>query len=340
MPVDSHKTYRFSILDQCLRNRHRRYTIDDLVDVCNRGLEKKGYKTVSKRTLQQDLSDMELSPYNARFEKLKDGHKTIYRYAESFSGIKIYEISDEEKDRIDGAISVLERFDGTPQYDWVRFCLQQIVSDEFMSDNRSLISFQNNPDLYGIEHFETLLKAIANKQLLKVSYTPFPFMKDGEVIVRDTETYNLHPYHLKQYNNRWFLIAQAEGMPYIGNYPLDRIESIVPLHKKYIETDIDFEEYFDNGIGVSVNDTIVTVLLKVDKLRYPYIKSKPLHWSQTEIREMETPTHVVIRLTVCLNNELDATLLSYSNDIEVLEPTELRDKIAERVRKMSEIYKQ
>ena len=129
------------------------------------GLEKKGYKTVSKRTLQQDLCDMELSPYNARFVRMKDGHKTVYRYAESFSGIKIYEISDEEKDRIDGAISVLERFDGTPQYDWVRFCLQQIVSDEFMSDNRSLISFQNNPDLYGIEHFETLLKAIAKKQL-------------------------------------------------------------------------------------------------------------------------------------------------------------------------------
>lgn len=340
MPVDSHKTYRFSILDQCLRNRHRRYSIDDLVEVCNRGLEKKGYKTVSKRTLQQDLCDMELSPYNARFVRMKDGHKTVYRYAESFSGIKIYEISDEEKDRIDGAISVLERFDGTPQYDWVRFCLQQIVSDEFMSDNRSLISFQNNPDLYGIEHFETLLKAIAKKQPLKISYTPFPIKIDGEVIFRDTETFNLHPYYLKQYNNRWFLIAQAEGMPYIGNYPLDRIESIAPLHKRYIETDIDFEEYFDIGIGVSINETTETVLLKIDKLRYPYIKSKPLHWSQTEMKEMETTTHVVIRLNVCLNNELDATLLSYSNDIEVLEPIELRNKIAERVRKMSEIYKQ
>lgn len=310
------------------------------MDVCNRGLEKKGYKIISKRTLQQDLCDMELSPYNARFEKLKDGHKTIYRYAETFHGIKIYEISDEEKHRIDGAISVLERFNGTPQYDWVRFCLQQIVSDEFMSDNRSLISFQNNPDLYGIEHFETLLKAIANKQPLKVFYAPFPYMKNGEVIVRDTEIYNLHPYHLKQFNNRWFLIAQAEGMPYVGNYPLDRIESIAPLHKKYIDTDIDFQEYFDNGIGVSVNGTTETVLLKVDKLRYPYIKSKPLHWSQTEIKDRETPTHVVIRLTVCLNNELEATLFSYSNDLEVIEPTELRDKIAGRVKKMSEIYKQ
>ena len=327
------------LLDQCMRNHHRHYTIDDLVDVCNRGLEKKGYKTISKRTLQNDLNEMELSPYCARFDKIKDGHRTIYRYSETYPGINLFEFSDDEKQRIDSAIKVLERFDGTPQYDWVRFCLQQIVSDEFMGDNRLLISFQNNPDLYGIEHFETLLRAIAKKQPLKVSYTPFPYMKDGEVIVRETEAYNLHPYHLKQYNNRWFLIAQVEGMPYIGNYPLDRIEAIAPLHKKFIETDIDFDEYFDNGIGVSINETIESVLLKVDKLRYPYIKSKPMHWTQTEIKEMETSTHVVIRLKVCLNNELDATLLSYSNDIEVLEPMELRSKIADRVKKMSEIYK-
>lgn len=342
MPVDNHKTYRFMLLDQLLRNHHRLYTMDELVSLCNKGLERKGFQTISDRTLRNDLEEITLEPYEARIHKALDGHKMTYRYEDGFYGIKLFDISDEERHRIEDAINVLNRFEGTPQYDWVRFCLQQIVGDEFVDDGRSLISFQNNPDLYGIEHFETLLKAIAKKQPLKVVYHPYPIKskEDDTVIVRDAETYNLHPYHLKQFNDRWFLIAQAEGMPYIGNYPIDRIESIKSLHKKYIDTDIDFDEYFDNCIGVSVKDNVRPVLLKVDKLRYPYIKSKPLHWSQTEIKEMETEKHVVIRLKVCKNFELTTAILSYGSDIEVLEPVDLRDEIAETAGKMMNIYKQ
>ena len=69
------------VLDQCLRNRHRNYTIDDLLEKCNKALAQKGYKAVSKRTIQGDLEQMALSPYNARFEDAMDGHKKIKRYA-------------------------------------------------------------------------------------------------------------------------------------------------------------------------------------------------------------------------------------------------------------------
>lgn len=341
MPVDAHKTYRYFIVDQCLRNRHRHYTIDDLLKSCNIALEKKGYRPISKRSLQQDLSDMELSPYNARFDRVKDGHKTIYRYAEGFSGIKLYEISDEERARVNKAIDVVKRFEGTPQYDWVRLCLQHIVSGDFMSDNRSIISFQNNPNHSGIENFETLLKAIAEKRPLKILYHPYPYKdrkNNDNIVVRKEESYNIHPYHLKQFNDRWFLVGQTEGKEYIGKYPLDRIMSIEPLHKIFKETDIDIEEHFDNAVGVTVFDVVRKVQLKVDKIRYAYIKSKPLHWSQKEIEDKETPTHVVLQLKVCLNNELEAAILSYGNDIEVLEPKVLRNNIASKVKSMYECY--
>lgn len=343
MPVDKQKILRFKILNDCFRNRHRKYSMDDLVRVCSEVMMKTydDPKGVSKRTIQNDIAELQMPPYSICLdESLREGHKRIYRYKDVNYSIPLYDISDEERDKLQGAINVLERFEGTPQYDWVRLCLKQVAGDVFMNENRSIISFQNNPDLYGIEHFNTLMDAIANKYPLKLLYKQYPQNIDGVFCDIPELNLTIHPYHLKQYNDRWFLIAKADGKERMGIYALDRIRSLSPLHKKYVEADIDFDEYFDNAVGVTIKGDVTEVLLKVTKGRYPYIKTKPLHWSQTEMRELESSTHVFIRLKVCLNNELNALLLSYGSDVEILQPALLRDEIASIISKMNYFYKQ
>lgn len=338
MAVDKQKLLRFKVLNECFRDPYRNYTIDDLIAACNRAMDRIDKVGVTERTIRSDIRELEMPPYNIDLvEGLRSGKKRIYKYEKQSFNLPLFTFTDEERERIDGAIKSLKRFEGTPQYDWILFCLKQIASENFHDAN--IISFQNNPDLFGIEHLVDLLKAIADKQPLTISYHPFPKMMDGILTERPGTTLKIYPYHLKQYNDRWFLFAKVKGSDDISNYPLDRITSLQPLNIKYVESGIDFDEYFDNAVGVSVEEEIQEVIVRVSKYRYPYIKSKPIHWSQTELREQETDTHVTLRLRLCLNKELEALLLSYSSDLEVLQPKELRDSIAKRVAQMNDFYK-
>lgn len=62
------------------------------------------------------------------------------------------------------------------------------------------------------------------------------------------------PYHLKQYNNRWFLVAKRKDFDKMSNYAIDRIEGIKETTRTFepLDNDFDFEEFFSDVVGVSV----------------------------------------------------------------------------------------
>ena len=104
-------------------------------------------------------------------------------------------------------------------------------------------------------------------------------------------------------------------------------------------TEIDFSHYFDNIVGVSVKSDEVpqTVKIWVDKEQLPYTLSKPLHKSQTVIEEKEDGG-AIVAIKVIPNFELEQLLLSFGERFEVLAPSSLRDKIADRIKKNMEKY--
>lgn len=61
----------------------------------------------------------------------------------------------------------------------------------------------------------------------------------------------INPYHLKQYNNRWFLFCFNEEYQTISNYPLDRIVSLEELNKEFEPSTINWMDYFEDIIGVT-----------------------------------------------------------------------------------------
>jgi predicted DNA-binding transcriptional regulator YafY len=106
---------------------------------------------------------------------------------------------------------------------------------------------------------------------------------------------------------------------------LDRIVAIYQAPVEYVATDIDFEEYFDDVIGVTFpkDKNLEAVQLKFSESRFPYVTSKPIHWSQ-KIIDVENR---IIEIDVIPNNELTALLLSYGSDVEVIAPESVRDDI-------------
>lgn len=325
MPVDKQVLLRYQVLNDCFRNPYREYDIDALVDACSDAMREKLDMPagVSKRTVQEDIKNLQLPPYSIRLdEDFYRGKKRLYRYTDTNYSLQLYRMDDSERHKIQDAIYVLKQFEGEPLYDWVRTFLMQIEGGLFDENTSPLVSFQSNPDLKGLNLFGQLLQAILNKRVLKIKYAPFG---------KDSYEERIYPYHLKQFNDRWYLIAQAVGYDTLAHYALDRIESFEEISMHYKEADVDFEEYFDDVIGVTVPERLepLDVVLRISNNRFNYIKTKPLHLSQRVISEEEGYT--TISINVKINKELIALILSFGPDVEVIAPANLRAEIKKNI---------
>ena len=329
MPVDKHVLLRYQVLNKCFRNRYREYTINDLVDECNKALRKINKPDVSKRTIQYDINTLEADYGIELDEKLKAARQRLYRYVDTSYNLPLFHINDEERHKLQDAIRVLDYFEGEPTYDWARTLLMQIEGGMFTSESTPVVSFQSNSDLKGINLFGKLLQAIIKKRVLKIKYAPFG---------KDSYTERIYPYHLKQFNDRWYLIAQAVGYDTYAHYALDRIDDFEEIAIKYKEPEVDFSEYFDDVIGVTVPEHYepVDVLLRVSSNRFSYIRTKPLHLSQRIVGEDDG--YMRININVKINKELIALLLSFGSDIEVLAPASLRSMIQKEIYALSYKY--
>ena len=333
MPVDRQVLIRYRVLNRCFRNAHREFDINALLDAVNRELEKHDCQPVSERTLRGDIQRLQESPYYIELdESLKSGKRRLYRYADVSFSLPMVTLDDEDKELLKKTIGMLSQYDDIPQYQWMLTLLSQIENGNGWEGDKRFVEFQNNADLVGIGHFQALLGAIINKQPLCISYKPFG---------KPERSMNIHPYYLKQYNDRWFLVAQTEGFEDLSVLAIDRIDSIKTLHIPFIESNVDMEDYFVDSVGVTVflDRPIEEVRLRVNANRYPYLATKPIHWSQTELKDEATEEYKVVRLKVRINNELETRILSYGEDIEVLAPECLRLRIAERIERLVRKYK-
>ncbi len=309
---------RIKRLNDLLRH-HQGYTLLDLMALLDAG----------ERTVRKDLYQIQQAPYNAKFWNEYRGKERLYRYKDVNYSLPLFDDSDDARKKMSEAMDAIASYKGNPQFEWLNICLMAIEHNG-VSGIENVMSFDNNAYLTGIEHIGTLSDAIVNRYPIKLKYQPYGM---------EEQDLQVSPYHLKQYNNRWFLIGKPMGKDVIYNYALDRIKGVAHLSKPYEETDVDFGEYFDDVIGVSVNEVPVEhIVLMVDKRRYPYLQTKPLHWSQKHWQEKDTEESVCISIDVKPNHELVSTLFSFGSDIVVVSPEFLRNSIKEKLKILWDAY--
>lgn len=326
MPVVKQKLIRHQALDSCFRNRNKRYYIEDLLEACNHALERNDCTPVSVRTIKYDVNEFE-ALYHVNIEHVDDGFgRKYYRYEDTNFTIRQLPISEDELSTLKDTVLMLSRVKGLPQFEWMTELLAKIEAEMHQAErNDNVISFETNAYVTGLEYLNPLFHYIVSQQTIEMDYQPFDKPKVH---------WTLSPYHIKQYNNRWFLLA-ANEQGQIMNIALDRIVAIEPSHAKYQLTDIDFEEYFDDVIGVTIPDVPTEhVLLKFSPRRFPYVHTKPLHHSQ----KVKDKTNGIIEITVKPNRELMALLLEFGDDVEVLQPEHLRREIKEKIQRMQQLY--
>ncbi|MBX2907223.1 MAG: WYL domain-containing protein [Taibaiella sp.] len=334
MPRNKDFTRRIEILDECLRRRQRKWFIEDLLQAVNDKLDDRFDKKVSKRSLYDDLKYLQ-EEKGAPVKKCWEGQRVYYQYEDATYSVLNLPISEEEIVKLKDAVKMLREvndFNLLDDVDTIVNKLEHTIATN-VPENRSMIQFEKHTYADGAEYIDDIFSAIKEKSVLKIIYQPFGAPEPQEWVV--------HPYLLKEYRNRWFLICRRDGSQKVTNLALDRIKKIKNSSLAFVENDLfDADTYYTSLIGVTFpeGELVQDIILKVTGRQVNYVKTKPIHKSQ-EIVEEPTKETLIIRLKLINNYELQAVLLSYTPDIEVLQPIELRNQLKEKYAAMMNVLK-
>ena len=356
MPANKNAVTRYYILDKLLANRYHNYSTEDLCRLVNEELEelkpeKKESWQVSRRTIELDLHYLEYeSPFVAEIEHyqidavsqrtLKTIKKSCHRYADPSFSIFTQKLTDDEKHLLGEAFTLLGQFDGLPNLEG----LERLRESLKVKTGRQIVSFTRNP-LEGKSLLGELFTAITQKQVVELHFHKFDTPETDRSVV-------VFPYLLKEYNRRWYLIAAAEDTGKLLSFALDRLDKFVALPARhYKEYDGDLNECFEDIIGVTLieGNSLQTILFWVSDYSKDYVATKPLHESQRHYKGKKEEElcqqypmldgGAFFSIDCIENYELIRELSSFGKDLLVLTPTDIQQKVRDRLTAQLQAYK-
>ena len=192
------------------------------------------------------------------------------------------------------------------------------------------ILFEDIP--HGTEYLQTIIDAMQQSKELAIDYQPF---------YGHRASYTIQPYAMKAYHQRWYVLGYIKELNAIRNIALDRLLEMTITEESFsFPENFNAEKYYENTVGIFVNDdhSPVKVKLKVYGYQIEYLRSLPLHKSQRETLS-KYDEFCVFEYKLCLTPELSSQILAMGENVEVLEPTELRDEIKRRLNDCLNRYK-
>lgn len=320
---------RYKTIDNCLRQTHRKWTLEDLIERVSEALyEFEGiHDGVSKRTVQGDIQVMRSNKlgYNAPILVLK---RKYYTYAEPGYSISNSPLTPNDMEKMKEAVSILKHLNGFAHFEEMSDMIARLENNLYKqeSENSVFVQLEGNKLLKGLNWIAPLHQAIRQQVPLLISYKSFKSKEQTASVY--------YPYLLKEYRNRWFVITKPKKGPTLVTLALDRILDIEEMAKSGFKPyeGVNFDRYYADTIGVtkSERDRAKRVILQVDAYNAPYVETKPIHDSQVIIDRADNGC-IIIRLDVVLNFELERELLGFGECIKVLSPRLLKNRIASRL---------
>jgi len=343
MPQNKNFQKRITILDECFSSRSGAYTLEKLMELL---AEKLGV-SVSRKTIQNDIKYIKEMIENEQggaidfhespifIPKLYEGKKTIFKYADVSLALGNQLLSKTDKEQLMETLAILSRYRNREDFFWLDELFPRIKEAFHLAheDFNGLISYQSNRDYSGQSWVGKLYNQLLRKKVLIITYKGF----------QDTNSYlrKIHPYHLKQYNDRWFLFGFEDSERHTGitNLALDRIKEITETIDDIVPDTTIWGDFFDEMIGVSIpaDKKPIEIKLRFSSDRMPYVTTKPIHGASQRLDKSD-PTQRTIIINLLPNNEMYQTLLSFGSDVEVLSPTSVVDEMSAISQKMNEYY--
>ncbi len=327
MPKNKEALIRYRIIDSCLRNKYHPYpSMERLREV----MEEKLGKEFSVSTIQKDIKAMRednalgyLAPI--RYSKAHDG----YYYEDPNYTIASIPLNEHDIKSIWFAAAVLEQFRDITIFRQYSNAVDKIMEAVNLSrvleeGSEPVIRFEQVPYQKGREWIGPLLEAIQQRKTVQFQYKRF----DRDI----PKLHTVHPYLLKEYRNRWYLVGMHDRREVILTYGLDRIslleEAEIPWRS---HAGFEPEEYFRYAIGITTYDgDPVDIVLSFTPIQGEYLKTQPLHHTQEILEDNQEVFKVTIRVYPTV--ELRMLILGYGPSVKVESP----DWFAREIRKTLE----
>ena len=195
-------------------------------------------------------------------------------------------------------------------------------------DMRDRILFENVPS--SKRWLTVLVNAIKDKKTVSMTYQSYNRTEPS--------TFEAHPWCLKLFRQRWYMLAKSEDYVEPRVYAFDRIIDIEETSNQLtVPKKFDAHEFFSRFFGIIVDERQPeTVRLKVNADQVNYYKSLPLHHTQREIESTDKYTIFEYRLVPTFDFKQE--VLSKGGTVEVLSPDSFRDEVAAEVKTMMKRY--
>jgi hypothetical protein len=177
----------------------------------------------------------------------------------------------------------------------------------------------------GTEYLQTVIEAMQKSKELQIDYQQF---------YGHRETFNIQPYAMKVYHQRWYVVGHIKELGGIRNIALDRtLEMNISDTSFTLPLNFNAEKYYAHTVGIYVNEELkpTKVKIRVYGKQIEYLRSLPLHRSQKE-GASKYGEFCEFEYKLCLTPELSTHILAMGENVEVLEPVELREEIKRRLK--------
>ncbi len=321
MPINKEALIRYRAINKTLLKK-KVASQGALMEACTEAI---GVE-VAWRTIAGDINAMRndsLLGYNAPIKNIRNEG---YTYTDPNFSIDQIPLQTEEANALSFAAKLLKQYSHINIFSTFSGAVEKLnlhldvhLKNQDEVDMAEVISFEQSTSDGGSLFLNDLLEHIRRQTVLSIDYQSF---SSG-----NRKQHVMHPYYLKEYRNRWYLLGHHEEYKELRTLALERMLSIAPNYSvKYILPEFNVGSYYSNVIGVSVSTGEPThVELEVNQSQWQYLQSQPLHKSQHLIRM--NGSKVVIGLCVICNYELKSAILSMGAAVTVLKPTSLKDEI-------------
>ena len=333
MPVNKDAMARYRIIDRMLADPHKDYTTKDIEKAVSLECPK-----VTTRMIQKDVKALE-EEFGKDLVRNAGGRGTV-KYKDQTTPLFYQELTADEEEILREALGSLGQFEGLDNFKWLENLKKKLDMPAGRRE-RPVISFAKNDVLQIPENLlGHLYSAIARRKVIRFGYRKF--QDAGQPFSRVT----VHPYQLRQYNNRWFLICTPVGNdehPFdpnqVYNYALDRMDGKVEYvdDQVYIDTPVDIDARFDEIVGVTYKKDVDArdIYFAVKPATVDYVRTKFIHPSQDEvnpevekefIRKYPSLKDCKFFFISCRPNvEMYALFASYRDTVIIVEPKDIRE---------------
>ena len=291
-----------------------------LVETINKA-KKITFEEINEKWLNNDMSENKPLPL-----------RTFHKWRQAIEGLFDLIIENENCGQYRYYIQNAEDLKNGSMRSWLfnTLTISNLIMESASIKNKIL--FEEIPD--GEQFLPMILEALKKNQVLEMTYQSYNY--------DESFTFEIEPYCLKAFKQRWYLVGRSPYYDKIMIYALDnRFKDLQPTNEFFdYPKDFKAEDYFDDCFGIIADKKVKveTVKLKVSAGQANYLRSLTLHQTQKEIERTDEYSIFTVRLRPTFDFQQE--ILSMGSDIEVLSPKWFREDTAERVKAMWNKYKE